>query len=783
MVILYVRLLRGNLQKKKGQSFALAILLCISLALLIASVQIYNISTSQITSFVSKSNIASLIIWKGYVEGDEIKIDQLATEKDYINSVDMQDVLSVNGDAVQFGPNEISFPASLSIVLTDYDNTNNLVFPSDTSSKIVLEPGEIAIPIFISELTGTSIGDTVILTVGEQKYSFIVQAIFKDALFGSEYISTKRVLLNTSNLSTLIDEQSELHNTIVSFYLADDSQISQLISDYSRAELGQQFSIDKNLLEQIYLASNGIIAAIFLIAAIFISLICLFIQRYSIVTTLQNEYEQIALMKATGFGLSQIKRVYMVKYSFVGLVGMICGMSLGRLLSVAMTQDFANSIVIVNQWQGAAIVTVCSVGMLLLFIVLADLQMNRMKRFTPVELASMQHSQRKSTRFPVKLYQGNANPCFGLAVNDIINKPKSYVKYVITLVFCFSLVLVLSNLKTTIQSNEFINYFGLTVGDIYTDISVDNHIRADLVELVRNYNDTLADNGEDVTLGIDFYKDARIIDSSGISSEITALKSSSSSGTFRFINGTAPIADNEVALTTVLLNRYDKSVGDTIILEIDGIPKEYVISASNQALYNMGEIILLPDMFEIVGEKVSYQVIAYVSATLEDVPSYIKHLQNQYDFLGGATSDQIISRMTGNMIEQIGLAIDILIIIMLIFLCLIALLFTSLICIGEASSVQILQSFGIHKSFLLFYQGIRNGAVVLVSLIMGCFLSVTVGRSLIRSVFAITGLAKFDLIIDFMNTFVYLPIVFAVVIMCLSILVHISDNKKQMKIV
>lgn len=780
---MYFRLLYANLRKKKGQSTAMAMLICISLALLITSVQIYNISTSQIDAFVSKSNIASLIIWKSYAKDDESKIEQLVIENDYINNVNTQDALSLNGDAIQCGPNRISFPSSLSIFLTNYDNVNNIVFPSDAGSKIVLEPGKIAIPVYISELTGTGIGDTVIIAAGEQEYSFTVQTIFKDALFGSEYISTKRVLLNTSDLFALLDGRAEQQNTIVSFNLADDSQVSRLISDYSAAGLEQQFSIDKNLLGQIYQASNGIIGVIFLIAATFISLLCFFIQRYSVVTTLQDEYEQIALMKATGFWLSQIKRIYMVKYSFVGLVGMIFGIGLGKLLSAAMTQDFANSIVIVNQWQRTAIFISCAVGMLLLFIALAYLQMNKIKQFTPVELASMPHLQRKSANFPVKLYQGKVNTRIGLAVNDIANKPKSYVKYTITLVLCLSLVLVLSNLKTTIQSSEFINYFGLTVGDIYTDISVENNIRADVVELVDNYNNILADNGEDITLGIDFYKDARIIDGNGISSEITALKSSSSTGTFRFISGTAPQASNEVALTTVLMNRYNKTIGDTIILEIDGVPKEYTITSSNQALYNMGEIILLPDIFEITGERVSYQVIAYISPTVESVPSYLTYLQSQYDFLKGATSEQIISRMTGNMIEQIALAIDILIVIMLFFLCLIVLLFTSLICIGETSSVRILQSIGINKSFLLSYQGIRIGVVVLASLIVGCFLSVTVGRILTTSIFAITGLAKFDLINDFMNTFVYLPIIFSVVTICLSIFVHSSDNKKQIRIV
>lgn len=777
---MYLRLLKGNLRKKKGQSVALAILFSISLALLITSIQIFNVSTLQVKAFIDKSNIASLILWKSYKADDENIIYKFAAEKNYIKNVNLQDVLSINGDAMQFGSNGALLPSSLSVFLTDYDNKNNLVYSSDTNSKITLKPGEIAIPAYISEAAGTGIGDTVTIAVGGQKQKFTVRAIFKDALFGSEYISTKRVLLNSSDLSLLLSGHTQQRSTMVSFNLTDDSKAAQLISDYVTAGLKESFSIDKNLLGQIYSASNGMIAAVFLIAAIFISLICLIMQRYSVITTLQGEYGQIALMKATGFGLGKIKKVYLVKYCFVGVIGLLCGLCLGQLLFSVMTRNFVENIVIFHHWQIFIVTMMCSGFMWILFVFLAYLQMNRMKRFTPVELAYMQQSERKSASFPVKLYCGNAKPYVALAVNDIVNKPKMYLKYTITLILCFTFILVLNNLKMTLQSNELINYFGLTVGDIYTDISVKDHVRTDLVKLVDDYNKRLAENGEKATLGIDYYKyDTQIITKDGLSSEITALKSSSSTKTFRFVEGTAPIAENEIALTTVLMKRYQKKIGDTITLEIDGVPKEYKITASNQALFNMGELILLPDRFKITGNNVGCQVIAYVSPEKESKSAYIAYLQNKYAFLQGATANQLISRMTGNMVEQIALAIDLLIFIMFVFLCLVVLLFTRLICFGQTNSIRTLKAIGLNNSFLLSYQSIQTGAVVLFSLAASCLLSVTLGRSMAASVFIITGLAKFDLITHWLSTLFYLPLAFALVTMCLSVMVYISDNKSN----
>jgi len=779
---MFIKILKGDIKKKKGQSLAIVALLCLSLSLLIASVQLIYSSSVQISDFMSQSKIASVIIWKTYNKNDNEKILELSTNTDFIDSVTILDALSVKSDDIHVGADANNIPTSLSLFLSTYDNENNLVFDMNDNSNLALGEGEIAIPLYLSKLTNINIGDLVEIHVGGNAYSFIVKDIFKDVLFGNEYISTKRILLNNTDLKELLGVSSEnQHSSFVSFSLNTGGSTAKLISEYNNAGLEQQFSIDKDLLMQIYQSSNGMIAAIFLLAALFISLICFIIQRYSIQSTLQNEYPQIALMKATGFRLSQIRSIYVVKYTAIGFLGSLFGLLLGLALSFVATKDYLSYIVVTRQWNPILLSVLCACLVWLIFFLVAYLYMNKIKRYSPVEMANSRQTEIKRPLFPIRLYQSKSvDPRVGIAINDIVNQPKSYIKFVATLAICSTLVISAYNLKTTIQSNELINYFGLTVGDIYTNISVENHERTALIKHVDSLSQELAEKNESVTLGIDFYLDAYILDDTGSSSSITALKSALLTEQFKFIEGTAPTEKNEIALTTVLMNRYQKKVGDTIVLEIEGERQEFVITASNQALYNMGEIILLPNSYEIISDRISYQVIAFVGTKIVDSAQYINYLQSEYDFLQGATADQIISAMTGSMVDQIAMSVDLLLFIILFFICLVTALFIKLICMRDIDKMKSLRVVGLNNSYLLSYQTIRVSIVIVLSLIIGCILSVTLGRELVSFIFAMTGLAKFDLVFDFLNTFIILPLAFFIVTTVVSVIVHKSDNNRNL---
>ncbi|MGI5173375.1 hypothetical protein H0R92_07205 [Treponema sp. OMZ 840] len=580
---MYLRLLKGTLKKKKAQSLILIILLCISSVLFLTSIEIYYISTVCVKRFVEKSNIASVVMWKTHKTDDTVKLRRLGAKYDYIKSVTVQNACSLEPQSIRFGAQGKKLSESVSVFFTEYNASYNLVCPIAGNPAAEPERGKIAIPLYIAELTGTKEGDFVTISAGGAEHRFFIQYVFKDALFGSEYISTKRILVHTADLDVLLKNPRAKHNTIVNFFLENDNYLTNLLSDYSAAGFSQLFYIDKILLYQIYRSSNGIIAVVFLCASLFVGLMCFFIQKYSVITTLHDEYEQIALMRATGFSAYAVKKLYAVKYAFIGFMGCLFGYAGNRLLAALALRYLGKNIVIYNFLNILMLSFILSASIWLVFMCFTYMQMNKIKHMTPIEMKQPNKGKKTGAFVCVRLHTQNIHPCVVLALNTFIAKMKSRGKYIMALTLVFSFMLIAVNLKNTLISDGFISYSGLTVADIYTDISVQDHIRDNLIKKVNSYNEILAENKERVVLGIDFYKEVNITDAAGRSAGITALKSAASTSTFRFINGQPPSKPNEIALTSVLLQRYNKKIGDTVLLEIDGISEKYLITAVNQA--------------------------------------------------------------------------------------------------------------------------------------------------------------------------------------------------------
>ncbi|MGI5173374.1 hypothetical protein H0R92_07200 [Treponema sp. OMZ 840] len=194
-----------------------------------------------------------------------------------------------------------------------------------------------------------------------------------------------------------------------------------------------------------------------------------------------------------------------------------------------------------------------------------------------------------------------------------------------------------------------------------------------------------------------------------------------------------------------------------------------------------GELILLPDNFEVKDKRVSYEVIAFVSDKNLDKTSYIAFLQNRYPFLSGLTAQERIHRMTGGMTAQIAAALDVLIITMFVLVCVLTILFTELICIGEGSSFALLRIIGFDCKRLFAYQSVCTALIILPAAAAASCICAGTGSALTASLFTFTGLARFELIVSGLHTFMYFPFLFTLTVFAVSGAVYGLHNKINLK--
>lgn len=762
-----LKLLLGALKKKKTQSVAILIMLGFTLAFIIVSIQLVFSSTVLIQDFVDMSSMSTVIVWKEYNIEDSGKLEKLEADKSYIKGIQNSDAISIDSaDITLYNGSDVF--SSFSCFVTAYDSENNKIFSVVENEDITLGSDEIAIPIYFSRATRLGIDDKLTITVNDVAFEYTVKYIFKDALFGSEYISTKRLIVSENSLNDMLAVCTpENRSSFIGVNLSDENQTAALISAFTEYDLPISFNLDRNFLMQVYGASNGIIAVLFLIVALFIGVIAFVVQRYSVQSTLEDEYKNIGLMKATGFKNRQIISIYLYKYLFINICGLVFGAVVGIGFSTLLLNDYFEFIVVSNKLK-LWMVTFAGIALVgVMYMVISYFYLRRIYRLSPIEIKDNREAKNKTALVALSLSKiSKVNSLFILAINDFIQNFRHFLKITGTLLLSFALLIAVGNLKSTINSSDFLSYFGLTVGDIYLDLLVEDYDTEKINNTVEKLNGEMLLNGEPVEFGVDFYVDSRIVDINGISAPITALKSAASTSEFRYIRGTAPRKENEIALTNVLAQRYDVDIGDTITLEVEDVRNGYTITAINQALFNMGEIILLPDDYSIKSEKASYRIIAFVDA--QDKNKTIIRLKSQYEFMDGLSKGEIINSLTGNMVDQIVLAINMLMLFILLFVAIVLVLFSKMICLKDSPALKQLYDMGASNSFLFSYQQLKLTMSFVLSILIGIVCAVTLGKAVVVRIFTLTGLAKFTLNTNPVNTFVLMPVVFLVIAMIVT---------------
>lgn len=762
-----LKLLLGALKKKKTQSVAILIMLGFTLAFIIVSIQLVFSSTVLIQDFVDMSSMSTVIVWKEYNIEDSGKLEKLEADKSYIKGIQNSDAISIDSaDITLYNGSDVF--SSFSCFVTAYDSENNKIFSVVENEDITLGSDEIAIPIYFSRATRLGIDDKLTITVNDVAFEYTVKYIFKDALFGSEYISTKRLIVSENSLNDMLAVCTpENRSSFIGVNLSDENQTAALISAFTEYDLPISFNLDRNFLMQVYGASNGIIAVLFLIVALFIGVIAFVVQRYSVQSTLEDEYKNIGLMKATGFKNRQIISIYLYKYLFINICGLVFGAVVGIGFSTLLLNDYFEFIVVSNKLK-LWMVTFAGIALVgVMYMVISYFYLRRIYRLSPIEIKDNREAKNKTALVALSLSKiSKVNSLFILAINDFIQNFRHFLKITGTLLLSFALLIAVGNLKSTINSSDFLSYFGLTVGDIYLDLLVEDYDTEKINNTVEKLNGEMLLNGEPVEFGVDFYVDSRIVDINGISAPITALKSAASTSEFRYIRGTAPRKENEIALTNVLAQRYDVDIGDTIMLEVEDVRNGYTITAINQALFNMGEIILLPDDYSIKSEKASYRIIAFVDA--QDKNKTIIRLKSQYEFMDGLSKGEIINSLTGNMVDQIVLAINMLMLFILLFVAIVLVLFSKMICLKDSPALKQLYDMGASNSFLFSYQQLKLTMSFVLSILIGIVCAVTLGKAVVVRIFTLTGLAKFTLNTNPVNTFVLMPVVFLVIAMIVT---------------
>lgn len=287
------RMIKEDLSHQLKLYFVLFILIFLSISLFCSSLCIVYYSTFGVSNFLAKSSLSDIIIIKQGDKQENENIVAWAKSREDILNLDIKPAFETTN--IIFSSNR-TLPEGINLMVMEQGNTQNLLF--DESNQILTVPeGGIAFPVLLKQQLGLKIGDIVTFKSENQQLSFVISSFFKDALMGSNGMSSKRAILNHIDIENFFYTMEQEPSYIVQILLNDLSSF-EILSDYQKKGFNISYSFQKDTIYTIYMASNGIIAILLVLTALFILIIVIFCLYFSISSTLSEDIGQIGFLQA-----------------------------------------------------------------------------------------------------------------------------------------------------------------------------------------------------------------------------------------------------------------------------------------------------------------------------------------------------------------------------------------------------------------------------------------------------------------------------------------------------
>lgn len=252
---------------------------------------------------------------------DEARLAEFAADHGLVEEHVVAPMLNVDGTAIRVtgegtdttlaaGLQDNSFVAQIA----DFD------FLLDTDGQAIdPEPGTVWLPLYYRELLDLSVGET--LTVsradGTTAGTLTVAGFLRDSQMNASLASSKRILVAQSDLDDLREALGSSGSTeyLIEFRLTDPGAVSQFETDYRAAGLESNGpTITWSLFVLINTLSVGITTAVLMLITFLLVAIALLCVRFTLLTTIEQDYREIGVLKAIGVRHRDLVRQYSRRY-------------------------------------------------------------------------------------------------------------------------------------------------------------------------------------------------------------------------------------------------------------------------------------------------------------------------------------------------------------------------------------------------------------------------------------------------------------------------------------
>ena len=753
---MFIQILKKDLKRKKGMNLILFLLLILSSIFLAGGINNLLLTMNAIDYFFEKANVSDFYAMTMGAEENENRIEEWLKEEGLVEAVDEDSYLLIEKEDNSFGS---------PMYLCKIRQKQNLIF--DTKNQpVFLEQGEIAISVSQAEQNGIKPGDKIRFQVGDKEISLQVKVIVKDVLFGSPFVGFNAQYVSDRDFAmvenALLEEES-----IITGYGISTLDVLEFEQKFSNEGFPVNTTMTQKELRKCYIM-DMLFAAFLMIISICLLAVSFVIFKFTITFTLQEEIKESGVMKAIGISSFAIRGIYLCKYFAVSVAGAL----LGAVFSIPFSNFMMKSIeknMYMPRAQGNLLLCL-SCGCIIVFLVMGFCYIctGKIRRLTVMEaVKSGSNGERYGKSSPLSLYKSGKLPTlFFLAANDILSSKRKYIPLFISFILGVIMIILPLNAVNTLKGDSIITMFGIARSDVYMvnnkeEAYIKDGDMSKMLADLRHMEETYAKEGIYVKLynEINYFPYVSSETNKDKRSILSLQAKNFHTENYRYLEGEPPKLSNELAMTTMLAEELNVTIGDTVYLQFAKEKIPYILTATFESFNNLGYSIRLSETAETDLKYAAgfYGIQGHFreGTDVEAAISKMKKITPDYEIKN--TREKIAAQL-GTVIERVGEIKLLTVSVVIMINSLVTILLCRTFLERDKGEIALLKSIGFSNGFLRAWQSMRIGMIQLVSVFFGILCSYLLNDLMIQYTFGIMGARQVELSIEPMEVYVGYPL-------------------------
>ncbi|MCL1791207.1 MAG: FtsX-like permease family protein [Peptococcaceae bacterium] len=687
--------------------------------------------------------------------------------------------VTVNGKELNLGAAYLNFCTA--------DGDHSLMFDDSNNAVRQIAIGEMAMSAERAKKLEMAIGDKIDIRIGNEVKRLELTTLTKDAVYGKEAMTLVRIFVSNQDYAELLS-----NNPVKMFvWSIMTSDLNNLNIDYNRNSIQASFgSTIKDLYSMFYEEQYSSIT--FIVIAIIMMLIALVLLQFGIRFAVEEDYREIGVMKAIGIKQSFVRRIFTIKYFAITSGGAFVGFALGIPFSDLLITPLKEIAIMPESQFGSAVIIrmICSLVVVGIIMIHCRRETNRIFRMKVRQAVRISASRERYLRKGIPGLRGlGMKSIFYLAGNDVFSELRNYSTLFVVIVLSMMMIILPSNIASTLRSGTTLVYCGWSKADAYADSPAGltrlqdknyHEMRAALTDIEREFADKGIQINADAIIALSpmIYKEDREKRVSSVGLVLVSDKPYS----VPFFTGRVPKLSNEIALTDVLLKELGAHLGDTVVLSFGQEEKEYIITGQMQSMGNRSKVILA-SLDDEPSLQYAYVTMAMVINFVDhnNIPDQIEKAKEVFPQYNITNPEERLRSLLGGTIDLMSTLSFFLLCFVLIILCPVVYLISHTLLIRDKPAIALMRSIGFAKVTIRTWQTLRILIVTVPAILFGVLVSFPVNALVTRITFGLAGANRVPPQYDILQTYFFYSGLTLICVLAVAIIASLGISKVSMR--